>query len=402
MQIIIWNFNNEPPELDIPEDTCVIAGETITAIITGTDPDGDRVKLEAFGGPFEIEPSATVSPDPGQFQVPPSILNFEWETSCGLIRAEPYQVQFKATDDPTIPEVPNPPGHVNFETWNLTVVGSAPAGPMAENTSGRNIQLNWDPYSCPNAESMQVWRRVGEFEIDPTCNPGIPENSGYELIQTLPIDVTSFFDTNNDQGLAVGSKYCYRLVATFPEPLGGLSIASDEACDSLVIDVPVITNVDIRSTGETDGQIRVRWTPPYEIDMTTFPPPYNFELLRAEGQNGGDFISVTTTADTVFLDTGLNTEDLAYSYRVILLDVDGERVDTSDLASTVRLLPAPEVGAIRINWSANVPWSNTVQNFPYHYIYRDNVDNADLSAICLLYTSPSPRDRTRSRMPSSA
>ena len=28
--------------------------------------------------------------------------------------------------------------------------------------------------------------------------------------------------------------------------------------------------------------------------------------------------------------------------------------------------------------------------------------NAALSAACLLYTSPSPRDRTRSRMPSSA
>ena len=33
-------------------------------------------------------------------------------------------------------------------------------------------------------------------------------------------------------------------------------------------------------------------------------------------------------------------------------------------------------------------------------IGRDQVD--DLEAICLLYTSPSPRDRTRSRMPSSA
>ena len=32
------------------------------------------------------------------------------------------------------------------------------------------------------------------------------------------------------------------------------------------------------------------------------------------------------------------------------------------------------------------------------------MDNAvgDLTKICLLYTSPSPRDRTRSRMPSSA
>ena len=29
-------------------------------------------------------------------------------------------------------------------------------------------------------------------------------------------------------------------------------------------------------------------------------------------------------------------------------------------------------------------------------------DNAELALICLLYTSPSPRDRQKSRMPSSA
>ena len=33
---------------------------------------------------------------------------------------------------------------------------------------------------------------------------------------------------------------------------------------------------------------------------------------------------------------------------------------------------------------------------------RTPLDYADTPAICLLYTSPSPRDRTRSRMPSSA
>ena len=32
-----------------------------------------------------------------------------------------------------------------------------------------------------------------------------------------------------------------------------------------------------------------------------------------------------------------------------------------------------------------------------HYLHRDKLDTS-----CLLYTSPSPRDRTRSRMPSSA
>ena len=34
--------------------------------------------------------------------------------------------------------------------------------------------------------------------------------------------------------------------------------------------------------------------------------------------------------------------------------------------------------------------------------WNDTLKLPDLACICLLYTSPSPRDRTRSRMPSSA
>ena len=35
-------------------------------------------------------------------------------------------------------------------------------------------------------------------------------------------------------------------------------------------------------------------------------------------------------------------------------------------------------------------------------MYRFDTLNREVSKYCLLYTSPSPRDRTRSRMPSSA
>lgn len=385
MQIIIWNFDNDPPEMEIPEDTCVVAGATINAIITGTDPDGDPVKLEAFGGPFEVTPSATFSPNPATFQGPPANLAFQWATSCGVVRANPYEVQFKATDQPTITGIIDPPGQVNFETWRITVVGPAPEGLTVDAQAGREMQLNWDPYSCPNADSIQVWRRVDEFAIDPSCNPGIPENSGYELIETLPANETAFLDSNSGAGLDPGSKYCYRLVATFPAPLGGLSIASDEACDSLTIDVPVITNVDVLQTDESNGQIRVNWTPPYEINSVSFPPTYTYELIRTEGTGpGGSFTTITSTNDTTFVDTGLNTKDLSYSYRVILFDGTDFRVDTSQQASSVRILPQPQVGAIKLNWSANVPWSNVVQDYPYHYIYRDNVLAGDPTAIQLI------------------
>lgn len=384
MQIIIWNYENDPPELEIPEDTCVVAGNIVTGIITGTDPDGDPVKIEAFGGPFEVNPSATVDPDPGEFQGPPSILNFEWETACGQVRLAPYEVQFKATDAPTIPMVPDPPGQVNFETWRITVVGPAPEGLVADTKSGRKIRLNWNPYSCQNADSMQIWRRVGEFDFDQSCNPGIPNNSGYKLIETLSIVDTTYLDTNNTIGLSPGSKYCYRLVATFPSPTGGLSIASEEACDSLLIDVPVITHVDVRETSETNGKIRVSWTGPLQRDPLS--APFEYEVLRKVGQGfGGTFTSIRLpSSDTTFVDNGLNTLDNSYSYKIVLYDNTSLAVDTSQQASSVWLAPTPLVGGIQLNWEANVPWSNNVQNFPYHYIYRDNVINGDLAAIQLI------------------
>ena len=43
-----------------------------------------------------------------------------------------------------------------------------------------------------------------------------------------------------------------------------------------------------------------------------------------------------------------------------------------------------------------VPFTETTSN------YREPISPESVDSPCLLYTSPSPRDRTRSRMPSSA
>jgi len=387
MQIIIWNFDNEPPEIEVPNDTCVVAGAHITGVITSIDPDGDPVKLEAFGGPFEVNPPfATFTPSPPAFQESPALLVFDWTTACGQVRERPYEVQIKATDDPTIPMIGNAPGSANFETWRITVVGPQPTGLAVNAVAGRSVQLDWEDYSCPNADFMQVWRRVGEFAIDAKCNPGVPENAGFELVDVLDIGVTSYLDTNNGIGLAAGSKYCYRLVATFPGPAGGLSLASEEACDSLTINVPLITNVDIKSTSEMTGQIDLRWTPPIEIDVTQFPPNYSYSVLRTEGKGPeGSFMPIALNqADTFLLDVGLNTENLSFAYKIVLHDNGGVPIDTSAVASSIRLEPTPEVGTIKLNWSGNTPWSISTQESPYHFIYRDNVDNADLSAIRLI------------------
>ena len=68
-------------------------------------------------------------------------------------------------------------------------------------------------------------------------------------------------------------------------------------------------------------------------------------------------------------------------------------------ATTITGDPADPVGNVVI--SGLVPGSPT--GTPQSNGYAgDNLGNSTMYTICLLYTSPSPRDRTRSRMPSSA
>ena len=61
---------------------------------------------------------------------------------------------------------------------------------------------------------------------------------------------------------------------------------------------------------------------------------------------------------------------------------------------------------VQTSWST---WDNgyiadSVQRFPDRFIGHGLIDPQDLNnaEVCLLYTSPSPRDRSLSRMPSSA
>lgn len=391
MQIIVEETDNERPELEVPDDICVQAGDTVDEIIQGTDPDGQRVKLEAFGGPFEVPgSSATFSPDPADYQGPPGFLEFSWDTQCGHIRARPYEVQFKVTDDPEVG-----PRLVNFETFEITVVGPPPGGLSLVQQPGRSLQLNWDGYSCPNAESLEIWRRVGDFDIDiDECQVGMPPNAGYQLLDVVNMvdfqnnPIRQYLDDNAGRGLAPGAKYCYRLVATFPSPGGGKSYVSEEVCDSIIVDAPAITNVDVRATGESNGEILVRWTPPYQIDENTFPPNYTYDLFRAQGQSPEAAESYEMVAqdisDTTFTDTGLNTFARSYHYYVRFYDASGVLVDSSATASSLKLQLRPLLRSIELDWSADVPWSNTVQNHPFHYIYRDQSVGGGTSEIVLI------------------
>lgn len=384
MQIIVEDCDNQRPELQIPEDICVEAGETIEEVIFGTDPDNDDVKIEAFSQVFDL--GATVDPANGPFQPsdPPAELRFTWETECLDIRDQPYQVVFKITDNPD-----EGPKLVSFATWNITVVGPKPDFTSVQQ-DGQGILLNWDPYICSNADQIQIWRRVDSNPYTPDdCETGIRENAGYSLIAEVDAGATSYKDLE----LAAAAKYCYRLVATFAQPAGGESIVSDELCFEFVpAEDPIITNVSVEKTGETDGEILVAWREPYEIDDVIYPRPYIYKVYRSEGFTGetnmvevftSPPINTATTDKLEFRDTGLNTANVVYNYR-IELEVPNAVVGDDDrifsaVASSVRLEPVPQFKKIELRWSAEVPWSNVIPFPPgsKHLIYRGEEGDTD-------------------------
>jgi hypothetical protein len=377
MQIIVEDCDNERPELTVPPDLCVEAGTTVNADIFGTDPDFDDVKIEVFSQiinpPFPSP--ATFVPANGVLQptspTQQAKLTFTWNTECVHVKDQPYQVVFKITDEP-------PPGKgaklVQFKTWNIRVVGPKPKWDNIEIVNSRSLKVTWDSYVCANAEFMEVWRRVeGSPFVPPDCVTGMPDFLGYTRVGVKPIAETTFTDTNGGRGLAPAVKYCYRLVALFPSPQGGESYVSRDTCFTILADAPVITNATVDKTGTTDGQVTIRWRPPFEIDQVQFPPPYFYKVLRAEGFTGDLKIADAHTgvlSDTTFTDTGLNTSETTFNYRVVLTEADGDPIDTSAIASTVRLDPKPQFKRIELNWAANTPWSNLSVNYPYHYIYR--------------------------------
>ncbi len=394
MQIIVEDCKNKRPELKVPPDICVEAGTKITADIFGTDPDNDSVKIEAFSQilnqnvvPAFVSP-ATYIPFPPKYQATgPSKtakISFTWNTICAHVKEQPYQVVFKITDNPK-----NGPKLVQFKTWNIRVVGPAPKWKDAQvAATKRQANLEWKPYPCANAQVMQIWRRVDHVAYVPiVCVTGIPESLGFVKIDEVPITQTKYVDTNGGKGLAVGAAYCYRLVAVYPLPGGGESYVSRDTCLAPIkVNAPVITNVTIDKTSSTTGQITVKWRSPYEINKTQFPPPYHYKVLRATGFTGNLGIlspHTGTITDTTYVDTGINTAELVYNYRIALYDNNNSLVDSSAIASSVRLEAKPQFKQIQLSWAAAVPWSNQSPKFTRHLIYRGD-EGATESQLTLI------------------
>ena len=386
MLVVVETCNNIRPDLIIPEDLCVVAGTVIDEEILGIDGDMDDVKIEFFSGVFTLTSPPTLSPSQVDFRPSPDTIRFYWETDCLHIRDQPYQVVVKITDNP---QTGAP--LVTFKTWLIKIIGPTPVWKdVSLDLLERKAIVEWEPYSCSNAEFIQIWRKVGPYDYTPgECDTGLPKYLGYELIDQVDPGDSIYIDNNSTRGLVDGALYCYRLVAVFPLPSGGKSYVTAELCVGPIrADAPVITNVTIEETDKTDGIIRVSWRSPFDIDPVLFPKPYRYLVFRGDGfTNENNLVQVAdVVSDTTIVDGGINTQDSAFNYRIIVYSVafgysEYIPVDTSATASSVRLSGIPGDEEIELMWEAVVPWSNTIEGSPFHVVYRGGIDDTQLTLL---------------------
>ncbi|MDO7851495.1 T9SS type B sorting domain-containing protein [Hymenobacter convexus] len=384
MQIIIVPTNNLRPNLTIPADICVVAGQSITGVVTAADGIGPGsaaqtpVTLFAYSG---VRPPATFVQST---QGPPTARGtFTWQTQCSNVARLPYLVVFKAQDTPpgsgTTTTTPANQPLIDEQVWRITVVGPAPQNLTATagvNGTGLNrTVLNWSPYTCTNASIIYIYRKVGPGPAPGACETGIPASSGYVRIGSVAPNATTFTDENLDasgtaRGLARGFTYCYRIYAEFPLPAGGASLASAEACATFAGRSAQLKNVDVDVTSATAGQIAVRWTTPRPTTGVAFDGTPSYVLSRGEGQSPTTFTTVRTFTsfnDTSFVDTGLNTLDRQYTYRLdfVRTFTNGQAsvTETGIPASSVRttVVAGNPPTSFNVRWSYNVPWDNTAR-----------------------------------------
>ncbi len=370
--------NDNPDIPDLP-DLCVDAGTLVSFSFLVTDINGDDVRMEGYGGPFNITPAATLSPV-NVFQPTPLNVDFSWQTNCDRVRLQPWTVTFKATDNGA--QVPL----VDIESVNITVVSPGPQA-LAVNPQGSSMNLLWTISPCTPATNpvigYKIYRKQGPSGWNPAqCETGVPASTGFVLIGAVSgLNTTTFVDNNGGAGLIPGIDYCYRVHTFFLD--GAESYASPEACSELLRDVPVITNVDITSTNSSTGTLDVKWVNPLangiDFDTTIHPGPYIVKIRRTDNSfvmSSAPVLCTTMVAasfyqlPTLFQDAGLNTQLQAYTYRIDFFAQNGtDSIGNSQSASSVFLLTTPSDNQVLLKWHEITPWVNdTVAIFRFNSI----------------------------------
>jgi len=386
MQITVVNCANIPPTIQPIADRCVVAGGSLsfTVVASDTGPSAGITELKAQGAPMSAVANVATFPAPSVWGSTVSSL-FSWQPKCEEVRLEPYQVSFIATDAGIGFQQSNK--LTTFETVRIRVVAPRVEDPLAQ-AQGNQINLNWDATVCqPIFNSTQasqvkyrIYRRNNLYGFVPDeCELGVPEYTGYTYIgESIGVNNTTFTDNN----VTYGGVYCYMVVTVWPD--GSESYASEEFCDTVRKDVPVMTRVSINITDITNGSDTIQWSKPTELDTDVFPGPYTYRLYHVAGSGvpsdmiyESDVFAALANGDSIFVHENINTKETQHNYRVQLFSQSlATDAGTSSTASSVFLTIAPSDNSATLTMGHAVPWSN------YEYrIYRRDPGATDFVMV---------------------
>jgi gliding motility-associated-like protein len=350
MQFVVMNnCDNDPPVIEDVADTCVFAGTTLDIPFNATDSE-HSIYVFATGAVFHLPDNPAVFDDSTGFMF--STGRFLWNPTCSEAGADYYTIIVHAQDNH--PEIPL----TDLSTFRIKVKIPEVTG-LTVTPTGNTMTLAWDPSICSDIDHYNIYRSIDSTsDSSDCCAAGTAEAMGYEL-------VGSSTDTNFvDPGpLIVGNEYCYLITAVNAN--GVESCVSDQICDHLDFEIPVMTHVSVIETATATGKDTVMWSYPKELNTTTFPGPYHYQLYRSPDFSGGSETNVYNSTpqasinnpDTVFFDVVLDTDVRPYTYRVELYS-DGLLVGSSLQASSVFLSLIPNDNQLALVWEESKPWTN--------------------------------------------
>ncbi len=378
MQITVVTCANVAPVIAELPDYCIGAGELLQFQLAYTDANASAflVDVDALGGPMTDVEHVAFYDDVSRF--------FTWNPQCAEVRLEPYYVSFLATDQGNIPLT-------DVETVGIQVVAPAVENPTAE-AVGNQMNLDWNLSPCYSAFDTGelddvrylVYRRNGLFGFEPdNCELGVPDYTGYTFIgESQGAGNNAYTDTT----VFYGGVYCYMVVTVWPD--GALSYASEEFCDTINKEVPVLTKVSIGLTSVTAGIDTVHWSKPSDLDTTLFPGPYVYRLFYSNEGNNVDSLIFTTDSftsleagDTTFVHEDINTASLAHRYRVEIASLSIDLDATSAIAASLFLQLTPGDNQMALNMGASVPWTNYAFR-----IFRKDPEATEFIEIDTAYT----------------
>lgn len=404
MAIFVNPCDNDPPVIEAEEEICVFAGDTLRLdfkiwdpnFFTSTNPPGDSVYFylnnngSILNGPFAVpvNPAEIVITQPMGTQFPPDFPvthddtikgRITWATVCDHIRPAFYQIDYYAHDNISY-YADNRMLSANMIT-KIRVL-PRPLEGLTATAINRQVILNWLPHVCDSTVGYEIYRsnNGGGYSEDTICCSSDPAAAGWTLIGTnLGRNNTTFTDDNGGEPFDYGVEYCYIVRAMLPD--GMRSCATNIACVQIRKDFPVLLKDSVDVTDAAVGEIQVEWSQPDSVDQI-FPAPYTYSVLRAPGISGTPAWTTIATGlpfvDTTYHDTGLNTVDQGYRYRVDLYDADGDLIVEGNDGSSIFLSITPGDKRLDLQWSEYVPWHNRK-----YYIFR--ADN--LGATYLLIDS---------------